>query len=174
MSKYLIPPLLAIMLISSSCSSTANESTMSSTTATPTTTAAPTTTEEIDTEPPSAPTNLACGGFSGGSGEFTVVFDAPPDPSDIDTIRVYTDQGSGFERVVKTPIDGSPATFGLVIDLQTDDPVSWSIYFYSDSLGAGTFGVALTFGDAAGNESGWYPATFTANWMGDCSVSSYP
>ena len=100
-----------------------------------------------------------------------MVFDAPADPSDIDTIRVYTNQGSGFERIAKTPIDGSPATLGLVWALETDDPSTWYIGVYSNLLGAGTFEIALTFADAAGNESGWYPATFTANYLGDCSLS---
>ena len=89
-----------------------------------------------------------------------LAFDAPSDPTDIETIRVYVDEGSGFQRVAKTTIDGSPASLGSVFDLNTTDPTTWSMGVFPVPDGA-EIGIAVTFGDAAGNESGWYPITVT-------------
>ena len=156
----------------------------SSTTASPTTTDMPSTTTESSTatipetttvppvtvttttslphddEPPEAPTGLVCLGMGGGSMEVLLAFDAPSDPADIQTIRVYVDEGSGFQRVAKTTIDGSPASLGSVFDLNTTDPTTWSMGVFPVPDGA-EIGIAVTFGDAAGNESGWYPITVT-------------
>jgi len=123
------------------------------------TTEAPATTEAADTTPPDAPTGVACLGVGGGSGEIQLSFDAPADPSDVDTIRVYVDEGSGFQRIVKTPIDGSPATMGTVWDLDTSGAATWTIGVYPVG---GEVDVAITFADAAGNESGWNPISVNA------------
>ena len=140
--------------------------TESSTTTIPETTTVPpvtvTTTTSLphDDEPPEAPTGLVCLGIGGGSMEVLLAFDAPSEPADIETIRVYVDEGSGFQRVAKTTIDGSPASLGSVFDLNTTDPTTWSMGVYPVP-NAAEIGIAVTFGDAAGNESGWYPITVT-------------
>lgn len=132
-----------------------------------TTTVPPTTAAPADDEPPQAPTGVVCLGVGGGSGEVLLAFDAPSDPTDIETIRVYVDEGSGFQRVVKTTIDGAPASMGSVWDLDTTDPTTWSMGIYPVPTFA-EIGIAVTFGDAAGNESGWYPITVTPTF-GSCS-----
>lgn len=122
-------------------------------------TTAPETTEAVDTEAPPAPTGLDCPGPGGGSGEIILQFDAPADPSDVDTIRVYVNDGSGFGRIVNTPIDGSPATLGTVWELVTSGSAIWTI---GVAPVYGEVEVAVTFADAAGNESGWYPILINA------------
>lgn len=137
------------------------------TTEAPTTTSSTTTTEAPDTNPPAAPTGLECLGLGGGSGEVILAFDAPSDPTDIETIRVYVDEGSGFQRVAKTTTDGAPASVGSVWDLDTTDPTTWSMGVYPVPNFV-EISIAVTFGDAAGNESGWNPITVTPTFDG-CS-----
>lgn len=141
-------------------STTASPTTIPETTTVPPVTVTTTTSLPQDDEPPEAPTGLVCLGIGGGSMEVLLAFDAPSDPTDIDTIRVYIDEGSGFQRVAKTTIDGSPASLGSVFDLNTTDPTTWSMGVYPVP-NASEIGIAVTFGDAAGNESGWYPITVT-------------
>ena len=136
------------------------DTTIPETTTVPPVTVTTTTSLPHDDEPPEAPTGLVCLGMGGGSMEVLLAFDAPSDPTDIETIRVYVDEGSGFQRVAKTTIDGSPASLGSVFDLNTTDPTTWSMGVFPVPDGA-EIGIAVTFGDAAGNESGWYPITVT-------------
>ena len=121
----------------------------------------------FDDEPPQAPTGLECLGLGGGSGEVILALDAPSDPTDIETIRVYVDEGSGFQRVAKTTTDGAPASVGSVWDLDTTDPTTWSMGVYPVPNFV-EISIAVTFGDAAGNESGWNPITVTPTFDG-CS-----
>jgi hypothetical protein len=157
---------------------TSPAATSSTTTAPPTTTVPETTTVPpvtvttttslpFDAEPPQAPTGLECLGLGGGSGEVILAFDAPSDPTDIETIRVYVDERSGFQRVAKTTTDGAPASIGSVWDLDTTDPTTWSMGVYPVPNFV-EISIAVTFGDAAGNESGWNPITVTPTFDG-CS-----
>ena len=95
-----------------------------------------------------------------------LAFDAPSDPTDIETIRVYVDEGSGFQRVVKQrPM--VPQRRWAVFGSDTTDPTTWSMGVYPVPNFV-EISIAVTFGDAAGNESGWNPITVTPTFDG-CS-----
>ncbi len=111
---------------------------------------------------------MTCIGPGGGSGEVLFEIDAPADPADIATLRIYVNEGSGFQRVVKSPLDGSPATMGWLWLVDTSDPARWSIGAFP--IPSHEVGLAMTFADAAGNESGWHAITIdvSSEVNGDC------
>ncbi len=121
-------------------------STTTSTTTTSSTTTTTTTTEPADTEAPSAPTGVVCD-TGGGSGEITLSWDEPPAEEGVTTVRVYQkEEGGSFERIHR---------FDVPDELLPPDGARWR----ADALIAsdGLVQMAVTHGDAAGNESGWHP-----------------
>ena len=85
-----------------------------------------------------------------------LAFDALSDPTDIETIRVYVDEGAAFNVSPKPRLTVLRRRWG-VFDLNTTDPTTWSMGVYPVPDGSGDRYRCVTFGDAAGNESGWYP-----------------
>ncbi|MEM9465544.1 MAG: hypothetical protein AAGA90_09225 [Actinomycetota bacterium] len=119
------------------------------TTAAPTTTtteAPATTTEAPDTSPPAAPAGLVCSA-GGGSGEVTLSWTAPEDPDDIATVQIYLREGAGsFVRIHTYTPD----------QLLSADGPSWTANVFPVPFGS-PFDLAVTYDDAAENESGWNP-----------------
>jgi len=133
--------------------------TASTTTVATATTDAPATTESVDETPPTPPTNMACGG-AGGSGEFSLSWEAPPDVTDITGVKVYLSESGGpFNRIHKFPLDaGAVGTTGP----------RWDVVAYPMPGGV-PIELAVTHYDAAGNESGWYPIdAYYAGAGGNC------
>ncbi|MFT5201478.1 MAG: hypothetical protein ACI9C1_000854 [Candidatus Aldehydirespiratoraceae bacterium] len=117
------------------------------TTTTATTTEAPTT-AAADTEAPSAPTGLVCLGAGGGSGEVALEWDAPAADEGVTTVRIYVKEpGGSFTRIEKRTAPD---------ELLEVTPTRWRADAYPVWPEAAVE-VAVTHGDAAGNESGWNP-----------------
>ncbi|MDW3219753.1 MAG: hypothetical protein R8F63_14155 [Acidimicrobiales bacterium] len=131
------------------------------TTTTTTTVAVTPTSEPADTEAPPAPTNVTCG-VGAGSGEITLEWDAPADPADIADVRIYIDEGAGFTRLHKYTIDSG--------QVRTDTDRWWAVAWPVPS--GEVVQMAVTVGDAAGNESGWNPiGAFYEFAAGPCTTS---
>jgi hypothetical protein len=157
---------------STTTSTTSTTSTAAPTTTVPTT-AAPTTTVlvdgsipslpttstlGVDTDPPPAPTNVTCAP-GGGSQEVFLEWDAPADPDDIVDVRFYVNDGSGFARVNKFTLDSGQVLVGAN---------RWSAVAYPVPVDT-EIKMAVTLGDAAGNESGWNPIDVYYEYSGaDC------
>ena len=129
------------------------------TTEAPTTTSSTTTTEAPDTDPPAAPTGLTCE-LGGGSGEAVLRWDAPADPADVETIKIYVNEDSaGFVRLHAYTQD----------ELLSADSAEWMALAmpvpYTTPLE-----FAVTHSDANGNESGWYPIDAFLSFSGGCAT----
>ncbi|MEM8707514.1 MAG: hypothetical protein AAGE98_13705 [Actinomycetota bacterium] len=86
-----------------------------------------------------------------GSSELSISWDAPPADDEVTTVRVYqAEPGAGFQRVARLEV-GDP-------DLTTGD-TTWEAYVEGVSWFEPR-ALAVTHGDAAGNESGWNPIDF--------------
>ena len=111
-----------------------------------------------DTEPPPAPTNVTCTA-GGGSQEVMLEWDAPTDPDDVVDVRLYVNDGSGFARVSKFTVESGQVLIGSY---------RWSAVAYPVPLDT-EIQMAVTLGDAAGNESGWNPIDVYSEYSGaDC------
>ena len=116
------------------------------TTVAPTTTAPTTTTAAADDEAPAAPSGLVCSP-GGGSGEVTLSWDAPADPADIATVQIYLrEAGGSFSRIHTYTPDR----------LLTADGATWRANVFPVPFGE-PIDLAVTYDDAAENESGWNP-----------------
>lgn len=88
--------------------------------------------------------------------EVRLEWDAPPDPTDIVDVRIYLDEGSGFSRINKLTIASGAVETG---------PTRWSAVGYPVPPGTDVR-MAVTVGDAAGNESGWNPIDVNYDYVG--------
>lgn len=132
---------------STTSTSTTSTSTSSSTT---TTTSSSTTTMPADTEAPSAPAGVSCA-TGAGSSELSITWDAPPAEDEVTNVRVYErDPGGQFQRVAKLEVGDPNLTVGQTEWNAYVEGITW---FEPREL-------AVTHGDAAGNESGWNPIDF--------------
>ncbi|MEM7143074.1 MAG: hypothetical protein AAF548_18780 [Actinomycetota bacterium] len=143
---------------------TTEAATTTSTSTSSTTTAAPTTSGAPDTDAPSAPTGLTCLS-GGGSGELTIQFDAPADSTDVATVQTYVrEPGGSFARI---------NTFTVAELLDSEGP-RWTTNLFPAPV-ATPIDVAVTFDDAAGNESGWNPIdAYYAYGAGPCEAGPPP
>ena len=126
---------------------TTTEAPTTTTEAPTTTTEAPTTTTEApDTEAPAAPDGLVCSA-GGGSGEVTLSWTAPDDPGDIATVQIYLrEEGGSFTRIHTYTQD----------QLLSAEGASWVANVFPVPFGE-PFELAVTYDDAAENESAWNP-----------------
>ena len=140
---------LAIILLAGACSDGGDDSGAAApepSPATSTTEAPATTTEAPDTEPPASPDGLVCSA-GGGSGEVTLSWSAPADPTDIATVQIYLREGGGsFTRIHTYTQD----------QLLSADGATWVANVFPVPFGS-PFELAVTYDDAAENESGWNP-----------------
>jgi hypothetical protein len=136
------------------------------TTEVPATTIAPTTTTvAADTEVPSAPTGLVCLGGGGGSGEVALEWDAPAADEGVTTVRIYLKEpGGSFTRIEKRAAPD---------ELLEVTPTRWRVHAYPVWPDAAVE-VAVTHGDAAGNESGWNPIDVYYEYSGAPCDSGVP
>lgn len=112
----------------------------------------------VDDVAPPAPENVTCAP-GGGSQEVLLEWDAPSDPDDIVDVRLYVNDGSGFARLDEFTVDS-----GQVMISST----RWSAVAYPVPVST-QVQMAVTFGDAAGNESGWNPIDVFYEYSGaDC------
>jgi hypothetical protein len=111
-----------------------------------TTTVVVTTSVDFDNVPPAAPTNLSCDA-GGGSQEVAIEWDTPLGTSDIQTVRIYLDEGSGFVRIETIDVSSGFVQMG---------PTRWSAVAFPVPPDT-EVEMAVTYGDASGNESGWNP-----------------
>lgn len=111
-----------------------------------TTTVVSTPSVDFDNVSPAAPTNLSCY-VGGGSREIGLEWDAPLDTSDIQTVRIYLDEGTGFVRIETLDVSSGFVQMG---------PTRWSAVAFPVPPNT-EVEMAVTYGDASGNESGWNP-----------------
>lgn len=116
--------------------------------------------EPADTEAPEAPSGLVCLP-GGGSGEVTLEWSAPADPDDVATVQIYlSEDGGSFTRIHTYTQD----------QLLVAEGSTWTANVYPVPYGL-PLELAVTYDDAAGNESGWNPVdAFVPFGAGPCNT----